>query len=73
MNFPSPDQVDNLLQYLKKDIGLSSAQTAVTALWLVNQDFFSGNLALVSHKTETEIHQKLIPALPLEFYEKTKN
>ena len=70
MNFPSPDQVDNLLQYLTKDIGLSSAQATVTVIHLIKQDFFSGNLALVSHRTETEIYQKLVPALPIEFYEK---
>ena len=70
MNFPSPDQVDNLLQYLTKDIGLNNQQATVTAMRLIKQDFFSGKLALVSHRTETEIQQKLIPALPIEFYEK---
>ena len=70
MNFPSPDQLENLLQYLTKDIGLNSAQTTVTLMRLIKQDFFSGNLALVSHRTETKIQQKLIPALPIEFYEK---
>ena len=73
MKFPSPKQLDNLLNYLISDLGLNAEQATMTAEHLIKKDFFAGKLALLSITSENEIQQKLIPALPVGFYEKTKN
>ena len=73
MKFPSPKQLSNLMLYLISDLGLNDMQATMTAQHLIKKDFFSGKLALVSVKTENKIYYKLIPALPISFYEKTKN
>ena len=73
MKFPSPKQLSNLMLYLIHDLGLNDMQAIATAEHLIKKDFFSGKLALLSITSENEIQQKLIPALPISFYEKTKN